>query len=497
MSRENRWICLFILGFALLVRLVLLGIKPAHFDEGVNGWFVDQMRTLGFYRYDPANYHGPLHFYVLFLSQTLFGRNLWALRVPVVLVGVASIYLVLLFDRFIDRRICRIAALALAVSPGMIFYHRYAIHESWMMFFLLLLFWGALGLWQFGSRGYLWAFALGISGMTLIKETYIIHLVAFGLAIGTLALLERISPSAPLAKAPQRWATKDLWTVLGVNLGLLVFFYSGAFLDFKSLPGIYLTFAEWFKTGTAGHGHEKPFYYWLQLMLRYEWPLALGFLASLAILRPGAERPIRLLAIYGVGTLVAYSIVPYKTPWCIISIAWPFAFLFGELAVVAMDRFRREQVVGAVCALLLLASAGAAVRLNFFRYTEESEPYVYVQTFEDINRLTGPLFQLVKQSPAAYHLPGNLVLSSCYPLPWILGDFTGLGYYGEGHLPEAPDADFLVVDKSRVALVEPQLRGSYFTEEIRIRASQEPAMIYWGVERFAPLFPGRAPDLIR
>jgi len=49
---------------------------------GINGWFVDQMVKSGFYRYDPTNYHGPLHFYVLFLSQTLFGRNLWALRMP-------------------------------------------------------------------------------------------------------------------------------------------------------------------------------------------------------------------------------------------------------------------------------------------------------------------------------------------------------------------------------------------------------------------------------
>ena len=60
-------------------------MKPPHFDEGINGWFVDQMMKNGFYSYDPTNYHGPLHFYVLFLSQTLFGRHIWALRLPVVL----------------------------------------------------------------------------------------------------------------------------------------------------------------------------------------------------------------------------------------------------------------------------------------------------------------------------------------------------------------------------------------------------------------------------
>jgi predicted membrane-bound mannosyltransferase len=45
----------------VFLRFFLLGIKPPHFDEGINGWFVDQVVHNGFYRYDPTNYHGPLH----------------------------------------------------------------------------------------------------------------------------------------------------------------------------------------------------------------------------------------------------------------------------------------------------------------------------------------------------------------------------------------------------------------------------------------------------
>src|SRR5437868_9611827 len=58
-----------ILALGTFLRFFLLTIKPPHFDEGINGWFVDQMMRTGFYRYDPTNYHGPLHFYILFLSQ--------------------------------------------------------------------------------------------------------------------------------------------------------------------------------------------------------------------------------------------------------------------------------------------------------------------------------------------------------------------------------------------------------------------------------------------
>ena len=70
------WVFWGIIAFGALLRFFLLSIKPPHFDEGINGWFVDQMTRNGFYRYDPTNYHGPLHFYILFLSEALFGRHI-------------------------------------------------------------------------------------------------------------------------------------------------------------------------------------------------------------------------------------------------------------------------------------------------------------------------------------------------------------------------------------------------------------------------------------
>src|SRR6267378_6507662 len=173
---ESKWMFWVILALAAVLRILFLGIKPPHFDEGINGWFVDQMVKEGFYRYDPTNYHGPLHFYVLFLSQTLFGRNLWALRLPVVLVSISCVWLTLKFEPFFVRTVSRFAALAMAVSPGLVFYGRYSIHEVWLLLFTLLFILGLLGLWQRGTVRYLWFAGMGLAGMVLTKETYIIHL---------------------------------------------------------------------------------------------------------------------------------------------------------------------------------------------------------------------------------------------------------------------------------------------------------------------------------
>src|SRR5712691_1477872 len=204
------WTPWVIIALGALLRFLFLGIKPPHFDEGINGWFVDQMTRQGFYKYDPTNYHGPLHFYLLFLAQTLLGRNIWALRLPVVLASIGSIYLTLKFEPVVGRTVSRIAALAMAVSPGLIFYGRYSIHEVWLLLFSMLFVLGLLGLWKFGTSSYLWCTGMGLTGMILTKETYFIHVGCALIAAGVLWVSHKITPLPDVKRARQLWTYTDL-----------------------------------------------------------------------------------------------------------------------------------------------------------------------------------------------------------------------------------------------------------------------------------------------
>src|SRR5436190_3518023 len=204
------WVPWLILALAAFLRFLLLGIKPPHFDEGINGWFVDQVMKNGFYRYDPTNYHGPLHFYVLLLSESLFGRNLWALRLPVVLASIGCVWLTLKFEPLVGRNVSRIAAPAMAVSPGFVFYGRYAIHEVWLALFTMMFILGLLGLWKSGTTGYLWCAGLGLAGMILTKETYIIHLVCAVVAIPVLIVSHLLTRLPDGKAARQAWSYVDL-----------------------------------------------------------------------------------------------------------------------------------------------------------------------------------------------------------------------------------------------------------------------------------------------
>jgi len=490
---ETKWTPWLILGLAVFLRFFWLGIKPAHFDEGINGWFVDQMMKNGFYRYDPTNYHGPLHFYILLLSESLFGRNIWALRLPVVLVSIGCVWLCLKFEPLVGRNVSRIAALAMAVSPGFVFYGRYSIHEVWLVLFSMMFIFGLLGLWKFGTTNYLWWAGMGVTGMILTKETYIIHVVCAVVAVPVLLVSHALNRLPDAKPARQTWTYLDLLMVVGVGVAAIVFFYSGTFLNWSGVKGLYQTFHTWTQTGQTGHGHEKPWYYWLELIKRYEIPVGVG-LVLCVFCQQLKNFSLRYLAIYGVGTLIVYSYVKYKTPWCIISFVWPFLFTFGAAILLVRPKYLRATYVG--IGVLLAISLGLSIRLNYFRCTTDTEPYVYVQTYNDIFKLTKPLLRLAKKDPVNYHLVGHIIRNSTYPLPWILGDFTHIGYYEHGNMPQDLDAAFLLVQEDKIKNVESKLRNAYYTEPLRIRNYQEPSKLYLRAEIFKEFFPGRSPDFI-
>jgi len=528
MNARGRWISPAIVLLALVLRVLWLDLKPAHFDEGVNGWFVDQMTRQGFYHYDPTNFHGPLHFYVLFVAQTLFGRSLWVLRLPLVLASTASVVLVLAYRRYLGERVCQIAALAMAISPAMVFYGRYAIHETWLLFFLLLAVWGGLGLWRCGERRHLWATALGLTGMILIKETYLIHLVALLLAVPCLLFYEKISASTAFAFGGWKFGRADVLKAAAVSAGLIVFFYTGGLLDWPgprkfdaagnplplgSLAGLYECFGAWLHTGSGAalSGHEKPWHYWLQLLagmrvakdaggwtttptIASEWPAALGLLASFALLAPGRNRVARYLAIAGLGALIGYSVVAYKTPWCVIVLLWPLHFVFG-LAVVRCAQKLDGWVTAVLAGALGLCTLHATWQLNFHHCTDEAEPYVYVQTRMDVNKLLEPVRALVAADPRQRYLTGHFIGGEQWPWCWLLGDFPWMDFPNTLQLPAPLDADVLLVSDPLVENIEPELRANYFKEPLRVRGqSGESATLYLRQGTFGRLFPGRVPE---
>jgi len=160
------------------------------------------MAKQGYYAYDPDNYHGPLHFYVLRCSCLAFGRNLWALRLPTVLVGTLTVGFLFSFTRFFGYRVMALAALAYGyLARVRLLRTLRESNEHWLVFLSNSDFLGFLG-WHYRvTPASVWATVLGITGMILTKETYAIHLVAFAAASFLAWIMSKIvrgaQPEAP------------------------------------------------------------------------------------------------------------------------------------------------------------------------------------------------------------------------------------------------------------------------------------------------------------
>lgn len=522
MVRRKFFLPLLILIVAAILRLICLDLKPPHFDEGINGWWCDEMAKKGYYAYDPSNYHGPLHFYVLFGFLRVLGRNLWALRLPVVIMGTATVGLVLSFRRYLGPGIAFLAAFALAISPGYVFYNRYSIHETWLVFFLILFFWSLCRLNAGADKLATWTLVLSVAGMILTKETYVIHLFAT-LAAGVIVIVTGLAGRGESALS--RWRHLDRTAFLGsalVGVFLIVFFYSGTFLNFAGLRGLFETFTPWTKTGLEAAGHGKPQYdlfslvpkglaaigpfarlqafrpnwYWIKLLTVYEWFALAGVVLSLAYLFTG-RRALRFLAAYAWLTLIAYSLIPYKTPWCIISIAWPFFFLCAA-GLVWLRRLVGLIPVVVVATVLLGHDAWCMFRLNFKQYDDPRQMYAYVQTFRDYRAFVGPILrEITLHRQLKNQLKGEILLSSYFPIPWVLGDISHIGYYDkEESWPKSLDADFIVAPDEVTPEVEAGLTQPYLETTFRLRDGMGMCRAFFQYDRFKDVFPGRQPDFV-
>ncbi len=135
--------------------------------------------------------------------------------------------------------------------------------------------------------------------------------------------------------------------------------------------------------------------------------------------------------------------------------------------------------------------------LNFKNFTDEDEPYVYVQTTRDIERLLGPLRWLTSWDPVYYHLAGHILIpiEESHPIPWLLGDFTQVDFLDQEHPPAQMDAEFLLVDDAIVSDTEERLNDVYFKESFLLRGnSGQFVTLYLRASTFAPYFRDRTPE---
>jgi uncharacterized protein (TIGR03663 family) len=494
----------FILLIGFLLRVWDLDIKPPHFDEGINGNFVAALWKDGFYKYDPSNFHGPLYFYFLQLAEVLFGKSIWSYRFMNAFISTGIIAVVGLHRRFIGNAALW-AAFFIAVSPAFVFYSRYAIHESLFVFCTALFSYGYF-LWRDEkSRTAAILMSTGFFGSFATKETFFIFFGTWAIAIGCVNLSLKFWPredklvAAPAPKSES--AYQDLISSFMIGALLTVALFSGFFMNLPGIGDMFKALAVWSKTGSGATGHEKPMMYWLELMWRYERPLLLGLiLAPIAFFKLG--RTGRLLVLVGVGHWLAYTLIPYKTPWLDINFLWLFAIILGFM----MEGPRPADGVGAastgggfagkfrglvwgVAFAAFCHTAYTTWRLNFRDYALGTEPYVYVQSTMDFKNVMSKMEDHLKHRPEDLNAKLFILNKDTWPMPWTLVDYPNLNW----GTPEGADfsngADIITVDESTREVAEKKIKGKYFKLPFQIRESYEQGWAYFSYDKYEDVRP--------
>ena len=179
-----------------------------HNDEAVNGIKFGQLWEHGGYKYDPNEHHGPSLYYATLALSRLTGApkdfdqfTESRLRFTTVLFGVGLILLLPLVADGLGRNATLWAALFTAVSPAMVFYSRYYIHEVLLVFFTFLALAAGWRYWRSRKIGWALLAGAGVGLMHATKETFVITLVAAALALGLNQLwnrwLDAAAPPAP------------------------------------------------------------------------------------------------------------------------------------------------------------------------------------------------------------------------------------------------------------------------------------------------------------
>ncbi|MEW6199949.1 MAG: flippase activity-associated protein Agl23 [Planctomycetota bacterium] len=398
-------------GLGAALRLPGLDRRPMHVDEAVHAAKFDALWQTGVYAYDLNEYHGPTLYYAtlpaawLSEARRLCETDAAMFRVVPVIFGVGLILLLGLVGDGLGRSAAIIAGVLTAVSPAMVYYSRYYIQETLLVFFtfaVIAAVWRAKN----GVTKLPWAVLAGaaVGLMHATKETCVIAWGCMFAAVVVATLAARRTPlpsrspratrggveglgegrsgvqgrAAEAGPAPHPTPSPQGRGVGGRQLlssvhgaavlaGVVavivvsVVLFSGFGTNPAGPPDSIRAFATYFQRAGEGGAHEHPWHYYLHILLWWRhgagpvWTEALIVaLAGVGIVAAATGHGVRamnltfvrFLAVYTLLMFLIYSAIPYKTPWCILSALHGMIVLAG---VGAATLLRGVRVLAARC----------------------------------------------------------------------------------------------------------------------------------------------------
>jgi len=408
-----------------------------HADEAVLADRFGGLLETGTYDYNPHDYHGPALAWLTLIPARVTNQRRYAdltettLRTVPALCGVLLAMMPMLLADGLGRRQAVAAAAGTAISPAMVYYSRYYIPEILLTTLTAATIVSGYRYARTGKAR--WAMAAGTSAglMLTAKETG-----AIAIACMLIALAITVRPK-PRKLWP--WAVALAIAVL-IPLAIL------GFADSWRAVTIYARRA----FGEPAHRH--PWNYYLSLLV---WRRDAGgpiwtesLIVALAVLGAGVSWASkttgnglpRFLAVYACALTLAYSLIPYKTPWCVLGPLDAMMLVAGAGGVALIERLRGASRIAALVVLGLCAAhlGFEAWRASFRLAADPRNPYAYAHTSPDVYAVRDSIESLARHPKRDAMLIQVLSVENIWPLPWYLRKYPHVEWWrrlGAGFRP--------------------------------------------------------------
>jgi len=421
-----------------------------HADEAVHAAKFGKLLEQGVYEYDPREFHGPTLNYLTLVPARVRGIGRYAeldeiaLRSVPVAAGMLLVAAHILLAPIVGFRAAALAALFTAVSPAMVYYSRYYIHETPLVTFSFA---ALVSLCRYVRRPAAgWAVSAGASAglMAATKETWVIAFGSMAVSAAFAWALGRRRGAGPLPRGREPAAVHlAAFALAGVAVAAL--FFSSFGRHPSGLVDSVTALTTYFDRAAGVSWHVHPWHYYFGLLVYHGssgapvWTEAatLGLAAVGLVVaftrgggRSGDLSVLMLVAVYAVLMAAAYAAIPYKTPWCVLGLLHGLILLAGVGAARLMAAARAHVVArtAAVSLVAVVAHLGWLAWAGSFRFAADPRnPWVYAHTGPGVFEIARRVETLARAHPLGAAMTVEVISGqNLWPLPWYLKRFPGV-----------------------------------------------------------------------
>lgn len=248
---------------------------------------------------------------------------------------------------------------------------------------------------------------------------------------------------------------------------LVVFIYVGVlfFSSFFTYPdgvkGAFEAYAVWTKTGSKDHTQNGLIAY-VKWMMQIESPLIfLSLIGTLIAFVKAKHRFAMFAGLWAYGLFLAYTIIPYKTPWLALSFTLPMCIIAGY-GINELVR-SKENIQRILAGILVLIStfilSYQTYDLNFLRYDSDRMPYIYAHTERGFLDLIAEINRYADKSGKGKDATIEIVSPDYWSMPWYLNDYKTANFHGR--FVDANTSEMIVASKDQLPELAPRYAAHY------------------------------------